>query len=82
MAQLRVRHLNDETKSRLQHRASRHGSGTEEEVREILGNAVREEERVQTPLGSRLAARFARIGLDEDIPELKVQPARRAALDR
>jgi len=50
----------------------------EEEVRDILHNAVRDEAAARGPLGSRLAARFAGIGLDEDIPELRGQPARPA----
>lgn len=78
MGQLLVRQLDDQVKAKLQRRARRHGRSTEEEVREILGNAVRGEDGVRAPLGSRLAARFARIGLDEDIPELRGQPARQA----
>lgn len=45
----------------------------EEEVREIVSNAVRDESSTEAPLGSRLAARFARIGLREEIPELRGQ---------
>lgn len=79
MAQLLVRHLDDEVKARLQRRARRHGRSTEEEVREILRNAVREEDGARLPLGSRLAARFARVGLTkEEIPELRDQPPRPA----
>lgn len=75
MAQLLVRHLDDEVKARLQRRARRHGRSTEEEVREILRNAVRDEDGVRPSLGSRLAARFSRVGLtDEEIPELRGQP--------
>lgn len=79
MAQLLVRHLDDDVKARLQRRARRHGRSTEEEVREILRNAVRDEEGVRLPLGSRLAARFARVGLtNEEIAELRDQPPRPA----
>jgi len=74
MAQLVVRQLDEEVKTRLQRRARRHGRSTEEEVREILSNAVRDESSAPTPLGSRLAARFARLGLREEIPELRGQP--------
>jgi hypothetical protein len=38
----------------------------------------RDEDGVRSPLGSRLAARFARVGLTEDIPDLRGQPARPA----
>lgn len=78
MAQLLVRNLEDDVKKKLQHRARRHGHSTAEEVREILRNAVREEGATAEPLGSRLAGRFASIGLDEEIPELRGQPPRAA----
>lgn len=78
MAQLIVRQLDDDVKARLQRRARRHGRSTEEEVREILRNAVKSESGAKPPLGSRLAARFSKIGLREDIPELRGQPVRPA----
>jgi plasmid stability protein len=53
----------------------------EEEVRQILRNAVKVEERPKAKLGSRIAARFAKIGLDEDLPELHGQVARPAQFD-
>jgi plasmid stability protein len=70
MAQLVVRNLEGGVKARLQRQAKRHGHSMEEEVRDILRNAVKAEERVAAPLGSRLRRRFARIGLDEEIPDL------------
>ena len=78
MAQFTVRKLEDDVKIRLKRRAARHGRSMEEEVRQILRNAVKEEDRPEPKLGSRIAARFARVGLDEDLPELHsqdVQPA-------
>jgi plasmid stability protein len=81
MAQLLVRHLDDDVKAKLQLRARRHGHSTEEEVREILRNAVKDEGGTQTPLGSRLAARFAGLGLKEDIPELRGEEARPARFE-
>jgi antitoxin FitA len=78
MAQLVVRQLEDDVKEKLQRRARRHGRSTEEEVREILRNAVRGEGAKRAPLGSRIAARFKRAGLDEPIPELRDQAARPA----
>lgn len=81
MAQLLVRHLDDDVKAKLQIRARRHGHSTEEEIREILRNAVRDEGGGRAPLGSRLAARFAGIGLTEDVPELRGEPARPADLE-
>jgi antitoxin FitA len=78
MAQLVVRHLDDDVKAKLQRRARRHGHSTEEEVREILRNAVRDEGGTRAPLGSRLAARFAGLGLSRDIAELRGEEARPA----
>jgi len=78
MAQILVRGLDDDVKAKLQRRARRHGRSTEEEVREILRNAVREEGTARSRLGSRLAARFADFGLTQDIPELRGEPARPA----
>ena len=71
MAQLVVRQLDDDVKEKLQRRARRHGRSTEEEVREILRNAVRSESKRRPPLGSRLAARFRGLGLQEEIPEIR-----------
>lgn len=82
MAQLVVRNLEQGVKSRLQRRANRHGRSMEEEVRDILRNAVTGGGRKAVPLGSRLRARFARIGLDTDITEWHGYPARSAPLKR
>jgi len=78
MSQLLVRQLDEDVKEKLRRRARRHGRSTEEEVREILRNAVREEGSEPKALGSRLAARFAGVGLTEEIPELRGQPAQPA----
>ena len=81
MAQLVVRNLEDEVKELLRRRAARHGRSMEEEARVILRRALAGEDRGQVPLGRRLAARFAGIGLDTDIAELRGEPARPADLD-
>lgn len=78
MAQLLVRQLDNDVKVKLQRRAQLHGRSTEEEVREILRNAVKEESGARIPLGSRLAARFSQLGLTQEIPELRDQPPRPA----
>lgn len=74
MGQLIVRNLDEDVLARLQRRARRHGRSLEEEVRVILRNAVA----APAPLGSRLVARFAGLGLAEEIPELRDDPARPA----
>lgn len=78
MAQFVVRHLEDEVKARLKRRAERHGRSMEEEIRQILRNAAKQSNKPLPKLGSRIAARFAKTGLTEDLPELRgqsVQPA-------
>lgn len=80
MAQFTVRNLEDDVKARLKLRAARHGSSMEEEVRQILRNAVKDESAPANRLGSRIAARFARVGLNDDLPELKGQTVRPAPL--
>jgi plasmid stability protein len=81
MAQLLVRHLEDDVKLKIQRRARRNGRSTEEEVREILRNAIKEEGSSQAGLGSRLAARFAGLDLTQDIPELRGEQACPADLE-
>jgi plasmid stability protein len=79
VAQILIRQLDDDTKSKLQRLARQHGRSTEEEVRDILRNAVRVINEAPQRLGSRIAARFTRVGLTGEIPELRgqsVQPAR------
>lgn len=81
MAQLIVRQLEDDTKAKLQRLARQHGRSTEEEVREILRNAVRNVDAPPGRLGSRIASRFRGEGLTEDIPELRGQPVVPAQFD-
>jgi len=78
MAQFVVRDLEEEVKERLKRRAERHGRSMEEEIRHILRNAVKESGRPIASLGSRIAARFTRVGLTTDLPELRGQAARSA----
>jgi plasmid stability protein len=80
MAQLLIRNLEDDVKAKLRDRARIHGRSTEEEVREILRNAVRDEARPSEPLGKRLRSLFRGIGLDEDIPEWRGHSATPADL--
>jgi plasmid stability protein len=83
MAQLVVRNLEDDVKAKLQKRARQHGRSTEEEVRDILRDAVKDEGEAQFGLGTQVAKRFAKIGLrkGEDIPEQRGFPARPAEFD-
>lgn len=71
MAQLIVRNLEEEVKDGLRRRASQHGKSVEEEVRDILRNAVKADGTRQAGLGSELKRVFQGIGIKKDIPELK-----------
>jgi len=79
MAQFVVRNIENGVKVRLQRRAKRNGRSMEEEVREILRNAVSAEDAPAGGLGTELVALFAKAGLDSDIPELRgheIEPAK------
>ncbi len=78
MAQFVVRQLEDDVKARLKRRAERHGRSMEEEVRQILRNAAKAENRPVARLGSRIAARFRKVGLTMSLPELHGQLPRSA----
>jgi len=78
MAQLIVRNLENAVKVRLQRRAKRHGRSMEEEARDILRNAVNDENTPRLGLGTEIASLFTKVGLESDIPELRgheVKPA-------
>jgi plasmid stability protein len=71
MAQLVVRNIENAVKARLQRRARRNGRSMEEEVRDILRNAAKDEDVPPSGLGTEISALFAKAGLDSDIPELR-----------
>ena len=53
----------------------------EEEVRHILRDAVKDDTRVRGGLGTRMAARFAKIGLSGELPEVRGGAPRPAVFD-
>lgn len=82
MAQLLVRKLDDDTKTRLQRRAARHGVSMEEEARNIIRSAVFRDEEKDLGLGSQIAALFQHIEENDDpLPEMPDQPIRPARFD-
>ena len=81
MAQLIVRGLDDDIKRRLQKRAEAHNRSLEAEVRDILRAAAFAPSPSPAPLGSRIAQRFAGLGLTETIPEMRGEAARAAQFD-
>ena len=79
MAQLIVRDLENEVKSRLQRRARRHGRSMEEEVREILRDAAKNENLGSKGLGTQIASLFRKTGLKpseaiREFRDLDLQP--------
>jgi plasmid stability protein len=78
MAQVVVRKLDETVKKRLKRRAARHGHSMEEEIREILRDAVGAKESATEGLGTFIARQFAGKGLDFDIPEWRGEEARPA----
>ena len=71
MAQFVVRNVENGIKARLQRRARRNGRSMEEEVRDILRNAVNGQDVPAGGLGTEISALFAKAGLNSDIPELR-----------
>lgn len=82
MAQFVVRNIENEVKARLRRRATQNGRSMEEEVRDILRDAVKQEDVVTGGLGTEISSLFARAGLDEDIPELRGFKIRPPSFDR
>ena len=79
MAQLVVRNIEREVKSKLQRRASRHGRSMEEEVRDILRDAVKDENIPAVGLGTEIASLFKNAGLEDEVAEFrgyKIAPVR------
>ena len=85
MAQLVVRNLEPEVKARLQKRAKKHGRSVEAEVRDILRDAVKKDDKPQPQegFGTRFASYFKGIGLreGEEIQEWRGYPVRPAEFD-
>ena len=84
MSQFLVRNLDEGVRDRLRERAARRGWSMAEEVRSILRAAVATDENLESavPLGSRISARFAGIGLAEGLPEMRGEEARAADFSR
>ena len=73
MAQLVVRNIENSVKARLRRRAAQNGNSMEEEVRDILRDAVKEEDSAAGVLGTEISSLFSKSGLEEDenLPELR-----------
>jgi plasmid stability protein len=73
MAQVLVRKQEDTFKRKLKRRAARHGHSMEQEIRDILRDAVKNDGRRRKGLGTAIAELFKGIELEEPIPELKIE---------
>jgi plasmid stability protein len=82
MAQVLVRNLDDAVKRKLQRRATRHGHSMEEEIRDILRDAVKDEGKPRKGLGTEIAELFKGIGLEKPIRELRGYPVKPAKFKR
>ncbi len=71
MAQLVVRNLEPSVKARLQRLAKRHGRSMEEEVRDILRNAVHETEKPSVGLGTKISSLLKGTGIKFEVEELR-----------
>jgi len=71
MSELIIGNLEDDLRARLEMLARDHGRSVAEEVREILRVAIAPPlgDNPIEGLGTRIARRFAGIGLQQDIPE-------------
>ena len=74
MAQFTVRNLEDDIHQKLRDMAQRQGQNLEEFVRELLRNVALERAATPNNLGTKIAKRFAKIGLNEPIKELRGRP--------
>jgi plasmid stability protein len=83
MAQLVVRNIEPGIKVSLQRRAKRHRRSMEmeEEVWDILRNAVKDEPTPARKLGTEIASLFKECGLPSDIPELRGEPIKPLSFD-
>ncbi len=74
MAQFIVRNLEDDIHQTLRDMAQSHGQSLEEFVREMLRKVALERAASPNNLGTKIAKRFAKIGLQEPIKELRGRP--------
>ena len=81
MAQFVVRNLEDDVREKLRELSLTQGQSMEEIVREILRNAVLKWGKPKPGLGSRMAKRFSKVGLDFEIDELRGQHINPPSLD-
>ena len=81
MAQLLVRNIEQNVKTRLQRRAKRNGRSMEEEVRDILRSAVNEDDRPVVGLGTEIASLLRGTGIKFEAKEWRGYPVKPISFD-
>lgn len=85
MAQLLVRNVDDRVKAGLQRRAKRNGRSMEAEIREILSDALAQENTPRRKIGSEIVALFSGQGIGlrngEEIREWRGFPLKPISFD-
>ncbi|MGA8809700.1 MAG: toxin-antitoxin system [Thermoanaerobaculia bacterium] len=74
MPELVIDEIEDDLLYKIRLRAYRNGRTTQAETLEILRATVKSDDIESLGLGTRLAARFHGVGIEEDIPELRGYP--------
>jgi antitoxin FitA len=74
MAQFTVRNLEDDIYQKLRKMADTQGQSLEECVRQILRRAALEHRSPPSKLGTKIAKRFKKTGLQQPIAELRGHP--------
>jgi plasmid stability protein len=81
MAQIIVRNVKESVKKKLQRRAAKHGRSMEAEVRDILDDAVKDDDKPRKGLGTEIAELFRGIGLEKPIEEFRGHPVKPVKFD-
>lgn len=74
MANLTIRNLDEDLKTRLRVAAALNGHSMEEETRQILRRALTDNTAASQGLGSLIAQRFASIAQEDEVAELTIPP--------
>jgi plasmid stability protein len=76
-----IRNIEDDVVERLKRRARQHGRSLEDEVRDILREAVTDQPSKEVGAGTKLASYFSNVDFDFEIPEMRGEEARPATFD-
>jgi hypothetical protein len=74
--------MSSESRRGAKTRLHRHARRREKSTKEAAEIVRHDQNEARKPLGSRIRARFAEIGLDDELPELRGEPARPATFEK